>query len=459
MRRITVIGAGPGGYEAAIYAAKKGYSVTLVEKEALGGTCMNKGCIPTKALLAVSDVLHTVQNASKLKVQVPEGSSADFQGAYQRKDQIVAGLNSGIAYLMQVNGVRVLEGTGSLVDAHHVLVKKNDGSEETVEADEIILATGSVATVPRMFPYDGKIFVSSDEVLSFETPPESIVIVGGGVIGSEIGQFLSRMGTKVTIVEMMPHLLPNEDADVVKPLEKIFKREKITVLCGKGVTTAEIVDGKAVLMLEDGTQIEAPVALIAIGRRANTSGLNLEAVGVELDERGYVKVDEQMRSSVPNIYAIGDIVRTPQLAHVASYEAFVAVDAMGGETRRADYRAVPRCVYTEPEIGAVGMTEEQLKKQGAEYKVGSMPFMALGKAKATGHTDGFAKILVDAEDRIVGGAVVGERASEVVQELTIAIAAGMTAKQYGEVICPHPSISESLMEAAHDVHGWSVNKG
>lgn len=456
--KVTVIGAGPGGYEAALYAAKRGCEVTLIEKDSLGGTCLNRGCIPTKALLAVSDNLTEIREAGKFGIRVPEGVTADFDAAFSRKNDVVKGLVNGIGYLMQANNVKVINGFGTVRDLTHVEVAHKDGGTETVETDRIILATGSVPSIPPPFRCDGEKIITSDELLCLEKQPESLIIIGGGVIGCEIAQFFSRMGTRVTVVEMLPHILPNEDKDVVRPLERRFKKEGIAVLCGKGVQKLAVAGNGVSVELADGGVLESSVALVSVGRRPATAGIGLENVGIETDRRGYIPVDSHLRTAAEGVYAIGDIVATPQLAHVASYEAFVAVDHIVGDARDAAYHSVPRCVYTSPEIAGVGLTETEAAAKGVAVKVGRYDFQGLGKAKAAAATEGFVKVLVDENDMIVGGAVVGSHATELLEALTLATHLGLTAQQVGRSIFPHPTMGEAILEALHDVHRMSVHK-
>lgn len=456
--RVTVIGAGPGGYEAALYAAKCGCQVTLVEKDKLGGTCLNKGCIPTKSLLAVTDNLHGLHLAEGYGIHTHGGATPVFAKAFDRKNEIVSSLVAGVEFLMKANQVQVISGTARLKGKDTVAVMKNNGGVEMVTADRIILATGSVPAMPQMFGYDGKQVISSDEALSLTEMPRSIVIVGGGVIGCEIGQFLRRMGCEVTIVEMLPHLLPHEDKDVARVLERQFKQEGIRVICGQMVASVEKQKQQVQVVLQDGTVLLAEKALISIGRSPATTHIGLDSVGIVRDERGYIPVDGRMRTKAEGIYAIGDIVATAQLAHVAVREAFVAVDDIVGQGGDIDYRAVPRCVYTSPEVASVGLTEEQAKEKDISVAVGRYDFKTLGKAKAAGKPDGFVKILTDERDVVVGGAVVGAGATELLQSITMAVQLGITAKQLGEIIYPHPTLCEAIMEAAHDVHKMSVHK-
>ena len=456
--KIVVIGAGPGGYETAIYAAKRGHEVTLIEKDALGGTCLNRGCIPTKALLAVSDNLETARKLKGYGIQQKEEPIPSFVGAYERKNKIVNGLVAGVEYLTNSNQITLLRGTGKLIDAHTVAVDGDEGDHHTVHADRIILATGSKPAVPAVFPYDGDRIMTSDEALFMDQQPKSILIIGGGVIGCEMGQFFNRMGVEVSMVEMQPHLLPLEDADVSRQIEKRFKKDKIKLHCGRGVSDLQIGEDGVIATLDDGREICTEKVLISIGRSPNTQELGLEEIGIQLDNRQYIVVDECMRTSIPSIYAIGDIVKTPQLAHVASKEGFAAVNDICGEYTPVNYHAVPRCVYTEPEVASVGFTEKEAKEKRINYKMGNFPFMALGKAKAAGKTEGFVKVVTDENDVIIGGAIVGAHATELLQTLTLATHKQFTASELGQIIFPHPTMGEAIKEALHDVHNMSVHK-
>ena len=456
--KVTVIGAGPGGYEAALYAAKHGLEVTLIEKDELGGTCLNRGCIPAKALLAVSDHLAEIREADQFGITVPEGTSFDFPSIFERKDKVVSTLTGGIGYLMQANNVKVLNGYGTIKDRKHVEVTLNNGEKVVEETDKIIIATGSVPSVPPIFTCDGKKIITSDEILSLKDQPESIIIIGGGVIGCEIAQFFARLGTKITIIEMMPHILPNEDKDVIRPLEKQFRKDGIKVLCNKGVEKLEVTENGVTASINDGSTIEGSIALVCVGRKPATRNIGLENIGLETDRRGIIPVDSHMETPVPGIYAIGDVVASAQLAHVASYEAFVAVDNIIGETREAEYHAIPRCVYTTPEIAGVGLTETEAAEKGISVKTGRYDLMGLGKAKASGKTEGFVKVLVGEDDIILGDAIAGAHGTELLEAITLSVHLRLSAKQVGNTIFPHPTMGEAIMEALHDVHGLSVHK-
>lgn len=456
--KLTVIGGGPGGYESAIYAAKKGAEVTLVEKKDVGGTCLNVGCIPTKALLASSNAMQTIRKAYDYGIRTSNETVVDYASVVARKNRVVTGVVKGVRQTLAANGVRLIEGTGYLKDTKTVTVTLNTGGEENLISDAILLATGATATVPSFLDVDEERVLTSTGVLGLQQNPSSLTILGGGIIGCEIGQFLARMGTKVTIVEMMPRLLSTEDEDVSAAIERQFRRDKIKVLCGKRITNVVKTAQGVQMQLEDGGVLESEALMVSVGRKPCTAGLGLEKVGVQTGEKGFVVVDGSMATTAKGIYAIGDIVSSPQLAHVASKEGFCAVDAMLGESCESmDYKAVPRCVYTHPEVACVGRTEEELRQLDIPFQKGTFAFASSGKAKADGKTDGFVKVLTDEEDVVCGAALVGGHATEMLSVLTLAVSAGMTARQVGDIIFPHPTMSEAIKEALHDIHSMSIH--
>ncbi|NLL62944.1 MAG: dihydrolipoyl dehydrogenase [Ruminococcaceae bacterium] len=460
--KITVIGAGPGGYEAAIYAAKKGAEVILVEKDQLGGTCLNRGCIPTKAFLASYDTLCAVENAATFGINITGEVLVDYPTILERKNKLMDSLIKGINYLCEKAGVTIINGMGSLKDNKTVLVTKEDGSVEEIKTDYIILATGSVPMTPSFFKVDHNRVITSDEVLNFNTVPSSMIIVGGGVIGCEIGQFLHAMGTEMTIVEALPRLMATMDEDVSKQIARQFKKEKIKVICGDGITEINSSNADVTVKLESGKELSAEYVLVAVGRAPFTKGLNLEKIGVKVCEQGKVLVDEYMKTNIDNVFAIGDVVPSVQLAHVASKEGFIAVDNIFGEKKAMTYHAIPGCVFTNPELASCGTLEKDLIASGKEpdvdYRIGTFDFRGLGKAQASGHITGFVKVIADMDDVIIGAEIVGARASDMIQVLTTAVECGLTVKQVSSSIFPHPTMCEAIMEALHDIHKMSVHK-
>ena len=454
--KIAVIGGGPGGYVAAIKAAMLGADVTVIEKKKVGGTCLNVGCIPTKALLASSSLLMGIREAKDFGIKIEGDINPDFGAIMSRKDKIVTQLVKGIEFLFEKKGVNLINGFGKLVNKNTIEVTKEDGTTEIIEADKIILATGSVPVIPPIFPYDGKRVITSDEALYLEELPKSLLIIGGGVIGCEFGQFFRSLGTEVTIVEMFDQILPFEDKDVAKQLQRQFKKDKIKVLTDTKIETCEIIDKKVIASLSNGKKVEAEMALVSVGRKPFLDKLGVEELGIET-ERGKIVVNEKMETSVEGIYAIGDIVNSPFLAHVASKEGMIAAENATGKDKSVNYTAIPRCVYTEPEVAAVGVTEKQLQSEGREYNIGQFDFRGLGKAQAIGQFQGFIKILADKEDRIIGASIVGPHATDLLTELSLAVHLGLTVEQVGDVIHAHPTLSEGIMEALHDVHGECVH--
>lgn len=454
--KIAVIGGGPGGYVAALKAAMLGADVTVIEKGRVGGTCLNVGCIPTKALLASSSMLTDIKEAKDFGINIDGEIKVDFSSMMGRKDKIVNQLIAGIEFLFEKRGINLVNGFGKLLDKNTIEITKGDGSKEIINADKIILANGSIPIIPPMFPYDGKVVITSDEILSLKELPESVLIVGGGVIGCEIGQFLKALGTEVTIVEMNEQLLPFEDKDVAKQLHRQFKRDKIKVLTGIGVQTCEVVNDSVVATLSNGKQVKAQYALVAVGRKPNLLNSGIEELGIGI-EKGKIIVNENLETNIKGIYAIGDLIDTPFLAHVASKEAVVAVENALGKSKVVNYTAVPRCVYTVPEVAAVGKTEKELQGKSKEYHVGQFDFRSLGKAQAIGHFQGFIKILADTNDKIIGASIVGPHATDLLTELSLAVHLGLTVEQVGDVMHAHPTLSEGIMEALHDVHGECVH--
>ena len=455
--KVAVIGGGPGGYVAAIKAAMLGADVTVIEKRRVGGTCLNVGCIPTKALLASSSLITSIKEAKDFGISIDGNIEADFESIMGRKNKIVNQLISGIEFLFDKRGIKLVNGFGKLIDKNKIEVKKEDGTIEVIEADKIILANGSQPVILPMFPYDGETIITSDEALNLKEVPKSLLIVGGGVIGCEFGQFFKTLGTEVTIVEMFDQLLPLEDKDVAKQLQRQFKKDKIKVMTGIRIEKCEIVDDEVVATLSNGKQVKAEKALLSIGRKPYLDNLGVEDIGITL-ERGKIVVNENLETNIEGIYAIGDLINTPFLAHVASKEGLIAAqNAVCGNSKTVNYKAVPRCVYTEPEVAGVGKTEKELQQQGITYKVGQFDFRALGKAQAIGHFQGFIKILADQEDKVIGASIVGPHATDLLTELSLAVHLGLTVEQVGDVIHAHPTLSEGIMEALHDVNGECIH--
>jgi dihydrolipoamide dehydrogenase len=464
---LVVIGACTGGYVAAIRAAQLGQKVAVVEKQkALGGTCLIWGCIPTKALLEHAHALKIVQNAKEWGVTIPAGTPAIEMGQVQaRKDKIVTGLTKGVEFLFKKNKIDWIKGTARLAGDGKVEV--TDGAAQTLQAKHIIIATGSQ---PRSIPgieIDHTRIITSDEAIALKSVPKSLIILGSGAVGVEFASIYRRFGTDVTIVELLPRLVPNEDEAVSAELEKSFKKQGIKVLTGTKVTKASVTADGVTVDAQDSAgetqQISAELLLVATGRGPVTTGLGVEKLGIAL-ERGYVKVDSLYRTSVRGISAIGDVITLgttphPQLAHVSSMEGIVAAERIAGrEVPPLNYDHVPGCTYCDPEIGSVGLTEAEAKKRGYDVRIGTFPFGVLGRAKMAGETEGFVKIVADKKyDEILGVHMIGPRSTELVAEAVLALRLECTVEELIRTMHAHPTFSEAVGEAAHATHGAAIH--
>ncbi|TYO95674.1 dihydrolipoamide dehydrogenase [Geothermobacter ehrlichii] len=454
---IAVIGAGPGGYVAAIQAAQAGAGVCVIENDRPGGTCLNRGCIPTKALFSTAQMLNRLRHAADHGIDVGE-PAFDYARAAERKDRVVAQLVNGVEQLLKGNGVEIFRGFASLEGPGRIRIRRQ-GVVGHIQARNIIIATGSLPAVPKALAVDGRNILTSTEILAIKELPESLLVVGGGYIGCEFASIFSTFGCKVTVVEALPSILANTDRQAVREVEKAFRQQGVQVLTKTAVEGLEVGDGQVTARLSGGESLTVEKVLVAIGRRPNTEGLALDSAGVATDERGAIVVDEGMRTSAEGIFAIGDVTGGIQLAHVASYQAGIAVkNALGGDAR-ADYRVVPSSIFTLPEVSQVGLSEEQCKQQGIEVSVGRFAYMATSKAVCEGEVQGSIKLIAEkASGRILGAAIAGADASTLIAEIGAAMAAGMTAGQLGEVIHAHPTLPEMVKEAAEDVEGKAVHK-
>ncbi|HLV60339.1 MAG TPA: dihydrolipoyl dehydrogenase [Fredinandcohnia sp.] len=461
---LVVIGAGPGGYVAAIRAAQLGMKVACVEKEkALGGTCLRVGCIPSKALLEASHLYHQMRNeAAKFGVRA-EGVGLDLARMLAHKDEVVRANTTGIDGLFLKNKVKRYLGTGRIAGPNEVEVRGADGAVERLSAQRILVATGSApASLPGV-EIDGRIVTSSDHAIAYEEVPRRLVVIGGGVIGMELGSVWSRLGAEVTVIEYLPRLFAGMDEELAQQAAKILSAQGLRLRLGCKVQRIEKREAEAeIVFANEAGQEERLVAdrvLMAVGRKPYTEGLGLEAVGVRLDERGRVVVDEHFRSNVPSIYAIGDVIRGPMLAHKASEEGVAAVDAMAGRYAEVNYDAIPSVVYTSPEIASVGKTEEELKAAGIPYKKGTYPFRFNGRARAMHATEGFAKILAhEKTDRILGAHIIGPHAGDLIAELAVAIDMQASAEDVARACHAHPTLAEVVKEAALDVAKMAIHK-
>ncbi len=457
---VAVIGAGPGGYVAAIRAAQLGAKTAIVEKQYLGGTCLNVGCIPSKAMLHIAEVLHSMDSLGELGINLPQPPTYDMRQGVAFKDKVVKRMTNGVGVLMKGNNVDVFDGLATIDASRSVTVAMNDGSQQQFSADKIILATGSVPLMPPFPGIDGRNIINSDTCWNLPKTPESIICVGGGVIGVELACMFNALGSQVTIVEMLPNILAPVDEEVRKLLVRIFNRRNITIATDTRVEAIED-DGdlkKVNAATGKGQQsFSGEYVLMAVSRRANTWGLDhLMEQGLDND-RGRVRVNEKMETNLPGIYAIGDLVHGAGLAHVASMEGEVAADNAMGHAATMNYDVVPNPIYTFPEIAFVGLTEAQAREKNSEVRVERFPWSANGKAVSMAETDGFTKVILGKYDEILGAHIIGPDATNLISEYSVAMRGELTADEIIETIHPHPTLSEGLREAVLAAEGRPVH--
>ncbi len=450
---IVVLGGGPGGYVAAIRSAQLGKKVALIEARELGGTCLNRGCIPTKALLHGAEVYEQTLNAANFGVCASE-VGFDYGKMAEYKTATVEKLVSGIGMLEKAHGVNVIKGFGRLTDAHTIDVVRTDDEHIIVSFDKLILATGSSPARPPIEGIDGKNIVTSDDILSMTDLPESFVIIGGGVIGIEFATLFATLGKPVTVIEMMPSILPGADADIIRTCMRVLKKKKVAIVNNAKVTKLEGGDTVTVSYELNGNVKTAQGAccVVSVGRKAETRGIGLEEIGVEFN-RNFVVIDDHCRTNVDNIYAIGDITGKIQLAHVASAQALTAAANAAGEDETIDYNVVPSCIYTSPEIAFVGVSEDKAKAMGIEYKIGTFNVAGNGRAMVMGENLGLVKLISDMDGKLIGAQMMCPRATDMIAELAAVMKLGGSVKDIADTIHPHPTVSECVMEAAHDWEG------
>lgn len=457
--KLTIIGAGPGGYVAAIRAAQKGAQVTVIENAEVGGTCLNWGCIPTKTLIASAEALEHARNAAEFGIELSGRVSYNLAKIRERKDKVIGTQVKGIRGLFKSWGVTLIEGRGSLLSPDAVRVVQKDGTTMDVKSDKIIIATGSRPAKMPGFPFNGESVITSDDAVQLTSIPTSLLIVGAGVIGSEFAFIYRSFGAVVTMVEMMPHAVSTEDEEMSEILERELKKAKIKLITSVKVEKVEKgSDGMMVAKLSNGQEVKTERILVSIGRSMNSENIGLEAVGVNKGKRGEITVNEKMETNVPGIYAIGDVTGNIMLAHVASHQGLVAVQNALGGNARMDYSVVPAGIFTMPEIGSVGLREKQVIEKGIKYRVGRFQFRGLGKAHAMGEITGMVKVIADeASDKVLGVHICGAHATDLIHEGALAIQKGATAKELGNMIHAHPTLAEAIMEAAEDAHKMAIH--
>jgi dihydrolipoamide dehydrogenase len=455
--KLAVIGAGPGGYVAAVKAAQLGAQVTVIEKDEVGGTCLNRGCIPTKTMIASAAALSRARRLEEFGIGFSGEIRPDILKINARKDKVVSVQVKGIRSLLKSRGIRLIEGHAVIAGKNHIIVSKKDGSAEEIEADRIIIATGSRPVVLPQLPFDGDYIISSDDALRLNALPESMIIVGAGAIGCEFASMLSEFGVKVTIVELKERAVATEDLEISEILEREFRKKKITLITGVKIEKAEIVSGVRV-NLSNGAEISADKLLVSVGRNFNAENLGLDDIGVIKGPAGNIVVDEKLETNVKGIYAVGDVIGGWMLAHVASREGIVAASNACGSTVKMDYSAVPAAIFSTPQIASVGLREFQAKERGMNVSIGRFQFRALAMAHSIGDIAGIIKVVADRDTgRVLGMHIIGPNAAELVQQGTIAVRAGFQARDVAEMIHIHPTLSEVIMEAMADVNDESIH--
>ncbi|SHG80628.1 dihydrolipoamide dehydrogenase [Thermosyntropha lipolytica DSM 11003] len=453
MRDLVIIGGGPGGYVAAIRASQLGMKTVLIEKDEVGGTCLNRGCIPTKAYFQNAKAIHTIKRAEEFNIEV-SGFKFSLEKAKARKDSIVNQLVSGVKQLLKANGVELIKGEAALIAPDTVAV-----NGEEIKARNILIATGSVPARLQVEGADLPEVITSDEALELTEVPSRLAVIGGGVIGLEFACIFSHFGSKVTVIEYMPNILGSLDKEISKRMGVFLKKQNIDVHTGAAVTKIEKKDGEVLVHVEgkkEAFTVASDLVLMSTGRRPCIKGLNLDKVGIET-EKDFIKVDENYQTSVKGVYAIGDVIGGQMLAHKASEEGIVAVEKMAGLNSCVHYHAVPGCIFTFPEIATVGMSEEEAQAKGITYKVGKFQFAANGKAMTMGEAEGLVKILADQNDIIIGVHIIGPHASDLILEGTMMVKNRMRIKDVIGTIHPHPTLGEAIMEAVLDVHGEAIH--
>ncbi len=458
---MVIIGSGPGGYVAAVRASQLGMKVAVVEQDRLGGICLNWGCIPTKALLKSADVYSSIKNAGSFGIQV-DNTSFDFSAVIKRSRQIADRMAKGVQYLFKQNNIPHFSGSGRLVDKNVVaIVDESGNTNNELKAKYIVLATGAR---PRSIPgveIDGKKVISSKEAMSLEKIPESMIVIGAGAIGVEFAYFYHVFGCQVTILEMLPTLLPIEDKEITDVLLRSFKKYRMKIHTSSLVKNVSTQNDQVRVTIESAgetTDLEADIALMAIGVQGNHEGLGLEGLDIEV-EKSYIKVNHSFQTNIKNIYAIGDIIGPPWLAHVASAEGINCVERIAGlDVQPIDYSSIPGCTYCHPQVASIGLTEEKAREQGFELKIGKFPFVASGKSIALGERDGMVKLIFEAKtDKLIGAHIIHAEATELIGELAVVKSTGVTAHELIKTIHAHPTLSEAILEAAAAAYGEAIH--
>lgn len=455
---LVILGAGPGGYVAALKASQLGAKVTVIEKDKLGGTCLNWGCIPTKAIIASTDALRKARKLEDYGIDLAGNVSPNLTKIMERKEKIVSDQTKGIKSLFKSWGINIIDGQARLLSPQKVAVEKKDGTHEVIEAQKIIIATGSRPAPLPLFPFDGEDIISYKEALSIKSIPKSLLIIGAGVIGSEFAFIFSELGSQVTMFEIMPRAISTEDHEISDILHREFKKRNIKLFTSTSVKKAEKKSDGIHVYTTDGKEFVGTKLLVAVGFAFNTEGIGLEDVGIKLGQRGEITVNERMETNIQGIFAIGDVTGGMLLAHKASQEGIVAAYNACGFNKTIDYSVLPAAIFTSPEIGSVGLRQHQAEVNGLQFKTGHFQFRTLGKAHAMGEITGIFKIIADARtDRILGVHIIGPHASDLIHEGALAMKGGVTANELADMMHAHPTLSEGFREAAQDLHGMAIH--
>lgn len=458
---IIILGSGPGGYVAAIRASQLGYSTAIVEREKLGGICLNWGCIPTKALLKSAQVYNYLKHSEDYGIDLEGVAKPNMDAIVNRSRTVAENMSKGVEFLMKKHNIQVIEGDGKLLSGKKLEVKLKTGETEIYEADHIILATGTRSRELPNLPQDGKKIIGYRQAMTLRDQPQSIVVVGSGAIGSEFAHFYQSIGTQVSLVEFMPSIVPNEDKEVSSTLQRAFKKSGMKIYTSTSVESVDTSGEKCMVTMKGKKGeivIEADIVLSAVGVTTNIENIGLEEVGVKVD-RTKVVVDDYYKTNIEGVYAIGDIVHGPALAHVSTKEAIICIEAINGlNPKPISYNNIPGCTYTTPEIASVGLTEDKAKEEGRDFKVGKFMYMASGKASASGSRDGFVKVIIDSNtDELIGCHMIGDNVTEMIAEAVVARENNITAHHIIDGVHPHPTMSEAMMEAIEAAYSKAIH--